>query len=77
VSMMEALRVMTYFKVSLSTCNWDSAILKPIILFMTFAPARISPATCALPACKEAPCVAVTWGWGSHDLLADFGNHAL
>ncbi len=23
--MMEALRVMTYFKVSLSTCNWDSA----------------------------------------------------
>ncbi|MFQ2587028.1 hypothetical protein ACK30U_07880, partial [Aeromonas caviae] len=25
VSMMEALRVMTYFKVSLSTCNWDSA----------------------------------------------------
>lgn len=24
--MMEALRVMTYFKVSLSTCNWDSAI---------------------------------------------------
>ena len=22
---MEALRVMTYFKVSLSTCNWDSA----------------------------------------------------
>ena len=27
--MMEALRVMTYFKVSLSTCNWDSAIKKP------------------------------------------------
>jgi len=26
--MMEALRVMTYFKVSLSTHNWDSAILK-------------------------------------------------
>ncbi len=24
--MMEALRVMTYFKVSLSTCNWDSAL---------------------------------------------------
>ena len=24
--MMEALKVMTYFKVSLSTCNWDSAI---------------------------------------------------
>ncbi len=23
--MMEALKVMTYFKVSLSTCNWDSA----------------------------------------------------
>ncbi len=23
--MMEALRVMTYSKVSLSTCNWDSA----------------------------------------------------
>ncbi len=23
--MMEALRVMTYFKVSLSTCSWDSA----------------------------------------------------
>ena len=22
---MEALKVMTYFKVSLSTCNWDSA----------------------------------------------------
>lgn len=27
--MMEALRVMTYFKVSLSTCNWDSAFEKP------------------------------------------------
>jgi hypothetical protein len=26
--MMEALRVMTYFKVSLSTCNWDSAMKK-------------------------------------------------
>ena len=26
--MMEALRVMTYFKVSLSTCNWDSALHK-------------------------------------------------
>jgi hypothetical protein len=27
--MMEALKVMTYFKVSLSTHNWDSAIKKP------------------------------------------------
>mgnify|MGYP003454388249 CR=1 FL=1 len=27
--MMEALKVMTYFKVSLSTCNWDSAKKKP------------------------------------------------
>ena len=26
--MMEALRVMTYFKVSLSTCNWDSTFEK-------------------------------------------------
>ena len=26
--MMEALKVMTYFKVSLSTHNWDSAIKK-------------------------------------------------
>ena len=29
---MEALRVMTYFKVSLSTHNWDSAIKKPVQL---------------------------------------------
>ena len=28
--MMEALKVMTYFKVSLSTCNWDSAMKKPL-----------------------------------------------
>ena len=27
--MMEALKVMTYFKVSLSTCNWDSAFFLP------------------------------------------------
>ncbi|MGL5032166.1 MAG: hypothetical protein ACRC5V_12635, partial [Aeromonas sp.] len=27
-------------------------------------------------ACKKAPSVAVTWGWGSHDLLADLGNNA-
>jgi len=26
--MMEALKVMTYFKISLSTHNWDSAIKK-------------------------------------------------
>jgi hypothetical protein len=25
-------------------------------------------------ACKKAPSVAVTWGWGSHGLLADLGN---
>ncbi len=30
--MMEALRVMTYFKVSLSTCNWDSAKKKPTVM---------------------------------------------
>jgi hypothetical protein len=24
-----------------------------------------------------APNVAVTWGWGSHDLLADLGNNAM
>jgi len=30
--MMEALRVMTYFKVSLSTCNWDSAKKKPVVM---------------------------------------------
>ncbi|MGL5031414.1 MAG: hypothetical protein ACRC5V_08610, partial [Aeromonas sp.] len=28
-------------------------------------------------ACKKAPSVAVTWGWGSHELLADLGNNAL
>ncbi|MGL5031239.1 MAG: hypothetical protein ACRC5V_07695, partial [Aeromonas sp.] len=28
-------------------------------------------------ACKKAPSVAVTWGWGSHDLLADLGNNAV
>ncbi|MFB2950798.1 hypothetical protein, partial [Aeromonas veronii] len=27
-------------------------------------------------ACKKAPSVAVTRGWGSHDLLADLGNNA-
>ncbi|MGL5032011.1 MAG: hypothetical protein ACRC5V_11820, partial [Aeromonas sp.] len=27
-------------------------------------------------ACKKAPSVAVTWGWGSHELLADLGNNA-
>jgi len=31
--MMEALRVMTYFKVSLSTCNWDSALKKAAAYF--------------------------------------------
>ncbi|MGL5030772.1 MAG: hypothetical protein ACRC5V_05240, partial [Aeromonas sp.] len=28
-------------------------------------------------ACKKAPSVAVTWGWGSHELLADLGNNAV
>jgi hypothetical protein len=28
------------------------------------------------PACQKAPSVVVTWGWGSHDLLADLGNNA-
>ncbi|MFM5466245.1 hypothetical protein ACET66_19865, partial [Aeromonas simiae] len=27
-------------------------------------------------ACQTAPIVAVTRGWGSHDLLADLGNNA-
>ena len=29
--MMEALKVMTYFKVSLSTCNWDSAFFMALV----------------------------------------------
>ncbi len=29
--MMEALKVMTYFKISLSTHNWDRAIKNPAI----------------------------------------------
>ncbi|WP_221410667.1 hypothetical protein, partial [Aeromonas enteropelogenes] len=29
------------------------------------------------PTCQKAPSVAVTRGWGSHDLLADLGNNAL
>ncbi|WP_221410663.1 hypothetical protein, partial [Aeromonas enteropelogenes] len=28
------------------------------------------------PTCQKAPSVAVTRGWGSHDLLADLGNNA-
>ncbi|WP_447734065.1 hypothetical protein, partial [Aeromonas veronii] len=28
------------------------------------------------PTCQKAPSVAVTWGWRSHDLLADLGNNA-
>ena len=27
-------------------------------------------------ACQTAPSVAVTWGWGGHDLRADLGNNA-
>ncbi|WP_429213691.1 hypothetical protein, partial [Aeromonas veronii] len=26
---------------------------------------------------QKAPSVAVTWGWRSHDLLADLGNNAV
>ncbi|MEH8151132.1 hypothetical protein, partial [Aeromonas veronii] len=26
---------------------------------------------------QKAPSVTVTWGWGSHDFLADLGNNAL
>ncbi|MGS3153272.1 hypothetical protein ACB268_21345, partial [Aeromonas sanarellii] len=29
------------------------------------------------PTCQKAPSVEVTWGWGSHDLLADLGNNAV
>ncbi|WP_429067880.1 hypothetical protein, partial [Aeromonas veronii] len=25
---------------------------------------------------QKAPSVTVTWGWGSHDFLADLGNNA-
>ncbi|WP_459576356.1 hypothetical protein, partial [Aeromonas enteropelogenes] len=29
------------------------------------------------PTCQKASSVAVTQGWGSHDLLADLGNNAM
>ncbi|WP_231867098.1 hypothetical protein, partial [Aeromonas enteropelogenes] len=29
------------------------------------------------PTCQKTSSVAVTQGWGSHDLLADLGNNAL
>jgi hypothetical protein len=28
-------------------------------------------------ACQKAPSVAVTWGWGRCDLMADLGNNAI
>ncbi|MEZ6939956.1 hypothetical protein ACB035_15715, partial [Aeromonas sp. S12(2024)] len=30
----------------------------------------------AWSASQKAPSVTVTWGWGSHDFLADLGNNA-